>query len=55
MAQRFRYGKLEIKRAILRLPQLGAGVLILSLMLGLAALFAGERLYGEAWKGSMTI
>ena len=55
MAQRFRYGKLEIKRAILRLPQLGAGVLILSLMLGLAALFAGDRLYGEALMGRMTI
>ena len=46
MSQRLTYLRLEIKRALLRLPQLAAGAVLLLLFLGLAAGFAGERLYG---------
>ena len=53
--QRLRYLKLEIKRAILRLPQLAAGVLALSFMLGLIVLFAGARLYGDGIIGKMRV
>ena len=55
MSQRLTYLRLEIKRALLRLPQLAAGAVLLLLFLGLAAGFAGERLYGDSAFGRMTI
>lgn len=55
MSQRLTYVKLEIKRAFLRLPQLAVGAVVLTLLLGLAAGFAGEKLYGDSAINRMTI
>lgn len=49
------FWKLEIKRALGRLPQLLAGVVVLLFLAGTTALFASRALYGEQASGRIPV
>lgn len=49
------FWKLEIKRALGRLPQLLAGVVVLLFLTGTTALFASRALYGEQASGRIPV
>ena len=47
MAAKLVYLKLELKRALKRLPHMAAGAIVLMAMLGTIAFAASKLLYGE--------
>ncbi len=55
MLIRFAFWKLEIKRALQRVPQLFAGVVVLMFLAGTTALFASRALYGEQAAGRIPV
>ena len=55
MLIRFAFWKMEIKRALQRVPQLFAGVVVLMFLAGTTALFASRALYGEQAAGRIPV
>lgn len=55
MSARLIYWKLELKRAIRRLPHMFLGAAVLICLMGTAAFLAGKLLYGEAVAGRIQV
>lgn len=55
MTMRLVFFKLEIKRALKRLPQMIAGAVVLLFLAGTTALFASRALYGETAAGRIPV
>lgn len=55
MGARLVYVRLELKRALKRLPHMAAGAIVLLFFMGAIALLAGKALYGEQVSGRITV